>query len=136
MPKELIIRSSDGRGKLILSRVKETEDPQLDSYMVTLEDDSLRATFHIPSISTDEFQNLFATMADNWDGWSGKLTFGSMRGNFAIECTTDIFGHVSVLVRLAAGDEENPYREVLNTLVIDAGQLQDIAKEVREFLPQ
>ncbi len=75
----------------------------------------------------------FEAMAEKWRGWTGEMKWSSFEQEFAMTCTRDKLGHITLDIefRHDFGDLE-PWR--LNAgLVIDAGQLGAIARDARKF---
>jgi len=77
--------------------------------------------------------SFFSDLAAHWQGWSGKKEWGSLEGELSFTATSDSTGHTSLVVRLRSGPY--PYDWTLTaTLLIDAGQLEPIAKSMEGFL--
>jgi hypothetical protein len=75
----------------------------------------------------------FRDLAAHWQGWSGQKQWGSLEGELQFTATSDSTGHTTLGVRLRSGPY--PYDWTLTTaLLIDAGQLESIAKKMEEFL--
>lgn len=76
---------------------------------------------------------LFETLAENWKGWSEEKKWSSIEGEFAITCTHDKRGHIKLDIEMHQefGSSE-PWR-LRASLVLEAGQLERIAKDAKEF---
>ncbi len=75
----------------------------------------------------------FRDLAAHWQGWSGQKQSGSLKGELEFTAISDSTGHTNLGVRLRSGPY--PYDWTLaTTLLIDAGQLESIAKKMEEFL--
>lgn len=81
----------------------------------------------------DGLAGLFETMAEQWKGWNGTLEWGSIEREFIIKSKHDGLGHVEIQICL---DKDcgalEPWR-VEASIVVDCGQLDKIAKDVRKF---
>ena len=75
--------------------------------------------------------DLLASMAENWQGWTGEKKWSSIEGEFSITCTHDKLGHISLDVEMHQ-DFEEPWR-LRASLLVDAGQLEKIAKDANKF---
>ena len=87
-------------------------------------------------VYTDEPSHLaafFRDLAAHWQGWSGQKEWGSLEGELSFTATSDSTGHTSLAVRLRSGPY--PFDWTLTAVVlIEAGQLEPIAKKMEEFL--
>jgi hypothetical protein len=73
----------------------------------------------------------FGDLAVNWKGWSGEKKWSSLEGEVELSCSCDSLGHIEIGVtlngRLSGG------WIVRNPLFVDAGQLEQIAFQLKEF---
>jgi hypothetical protein len=74
---------------------------------------------------------LFAEMAQEWRGWSGKKTWQDLEGRVSLAAESDSVGHVLLTVDLVGHDFEDRLRVVFQ---YEAGQLEDLAVAVRNLL--
>ena len=75
----------------------------------------------------------FDDLAANWKGWADKKEWRSVEHDFALSCTSDGLGHAAMRVTLKSGVYEDDWC-VQAVIHVDAGQLEDLAAKVREFL--
>jgi hypothetical protein len=75
---------------------------------------------------------LFESLAQNWRGWDGEKVWSSLEGEFSLSATADRLGHVRLGYRLC-GDVGGQTWELKGLLVLEAGQLDAIAREMRAF---
>lgn len=75
----------------------------------------------------------FANIAATWKGWAGVKQWESIEGDFALACTSDSLGHVTMEVTLKSDIYAEDWR-VQVVIQLDAGQLDQIAAEVAKFL--
>jgi hypothetical protein len=77
---------------------------------------------------------LFESMAENWRGWIGKKSWSSFEGEFVLGCMHDKLGHIAMEVEMWHGRGRWEPWYLKASLVVDAGQLEAIARDAREFL--
>ncbi|WP_449395944.1 DUF6228 family protein [Devosia riboflavina] len=70
---------------------------------------------------------LFTEMAGEWRGWDGTKTWSDREGALELSAKTDSLGHILLDVALRGTDHSSRLHV---TLVLDAGQLEDIANRV------
>ena len=82
-----------------------------------------------PPIELAEF---FRDLADHWRGWSGDKRWGSLEDHLCFTATSDSTGHTHLVVELRSG----PFYDwcLRGSLIIEAGQLEQIAAEVERFV--
>jgi hypothetical protein len=83
---------------------------------------------HLPH----RWADLFESMARDWRGWDGQRTLASLEGQLEISCGADRLGHVSVRVELS-GDPLGSDWRAADTIYIEAGQLDELALQAREY---
>ena len=77
-------------------------------------------------------EDFFRDLAANWRGWPGEKTYESLEEELLLKATSDCLGHTELEVRLTSGPP--PFHWMLRAaLLIEAGQLESIAKHVEEF---
>ncbi len=77
--------------------------------------------------------NFFEVIAKNWKGWQGEKEWSSIDGEFTIIAKSDKLGHISLAIEMRQDfGETEPWR-LKATVVVDAGQLDDIAKDAKDF---
>ena len=79
----------------------------------------------------DGLGEFWRELAEDWRGWRGVRSWGSLEGDLQLSATSDRLGHVPVEVRLREGA---PYRWQMNGILeLEAGRLEHIAKEAQAF---
>jgi len=77
------------------------------------------------------FADFFGGIATNWKGWKGAREWSALEGEMNLKAHSDRTGHVYLSVEIQDGA---PPRWQLNaTLVLEAGQLDRLATDGREF---
>ena len=77
--------------------------------------------------------NLFEAVAGDWQGWHGEKKWSSIEGEFSIVATSDKLGHISFAVEMHHDfGATEPWR-LKATVVVDAAQLEAIAKNAKDF---
>jgi hypothetical protein len=77
--------------------------------------------------------DLFAIIAENWKGWQGEKKWSSIEGEFSIIATSDKLGHISLSVEMHHDFGATEPWQLKSTVVVDAGQLDAIAKDAKAF---
>ena len=104
-----------------------------DYFQVALRGPSFQGCGRVYADEPSHLAAFFRDLAAHWQGWSGKKEWGSLEGELLFTATSDSTGHTSLAVRLRSGPY--PYDWTLTAmLLIDAGQLEAIAKSMQEFL--
>jgi hypothetical protein len=76
--------------------------------------------------------DLFDKIAKNWKGWKGEIKWGSLENEFTISAIADKLGHIELKVQI----QENTGGDfwiVNGRIMIESGQLDQIAKEIKAF---
>jgi hypothetical protein len=74
---------------------------------------------------------LFKEIARELRGWSGQKEWETVEGDFPLSCTHDGLGHIETIVALRPLYER---WEARGSLVLEAGTLDSVARDVRRFL--
>lgn len=75
-------------------------------------------------------KKFFEELAENWKGFDGEKVWTSLEGEFTLTCTSDNLGHFAIESTIRNNlDTWN----VRNTIYVEAGQLEEIASEVKKF---
>ena len=111
----------------------ELSDYSGDYYAATLRGPHFHGTARVYAYEPSAiYAAFFRDLAEHWRGWSGKKEWSSLEGEFSLIATSDSTGHTSLAIRLRAGP--NPFDWTLTgVLLIEAGQLEEIAKKVERF---
>ena len=90
------------------------------------------STLVAASVDPARLEDFFRDLAANWRGWPGEKTYESLEDELLLKATSDCLGHTELEVRLTSGPP--PFHWMLRAaLLIEAGQLESIAKHVEEF---
>jgi hypothetical protein len=133
---QIRIKADQGRAWLELTRLAAVQGGrQEDSVAATLVHEGLEARAEVyipPGHGLDGLDSLFVTMADQWRGWAGEKSWGSLEGELSLSCTHDGLGHVKMAVELRRDvlDESWTARAVF---VVWAGSLEQVARMLSEF---
>ena len=76
---------------------------------------------------------LFDRMAASWKGWPGTMEWASLEGEMELRCTHDGLGHIDLELSLIARGGQAEWWKATAHLVVDAGQLDRMAYDVRRF---
>lgn len=76
--------------------------------------------------------SFFRDLATHSHGWRGEKDWGSLEGELSFVATCDATGHITLRVRLRGG----PFYHwsLAGVLLLEAGQLDNIAKQVESLL--
>ena len=91
----------------------------------------LDASVLVSSYMFEGFGEFFESLATDWKGWKGERKWDSMEGELSLKATTDRTGHVYLSIELRDGAP--PRWETTANLVLEAGQLDRIARSGRDF---
>lgn len=109
-------------------------DGWLDSYALTLSGREMQATVQVSNPPYGESPvDFFESLASNWQGWSGTKEWASLEGEYQLSAKTDSTGHITLSVRVWSGTWE-PFWSSEVVIVIEAGQLEKIASNIRQFI--
>ena len=73
---------------------------------------------------------LFQSMATEWQGWKKDKTWNDLENRVMLTARSDSTGHTKLTVKLC--EYESSFQTVL---LFEAGQLQEMAKEIATLLP-
>jgi hypothetical protein len=73
---------------------------------------------------------LFQSMATEWKGWKKDKTWNDLENRVMFTARADSTGHTELIVKLS--EYESSFETVLK---FEAGQLQEMAKEIATLLP-
>ena len=102
-----------------------------DYFLAALRSSGLEATARVGSYMSGGLGAFFAGLAGSWKGWEGTRTWSSLEGELELQAKSDHTGHVFLSVRLHYGAPARWQAEV--ELVLEAGQLDRLASDAREF---
>jgi len=102
-------------------------------FRVTIKGHGLIASSQVyafePNCGMEQF---FEDIAASWRGWKGEKKWSSLEGELSLVCTSDSLGHIAVEATLNSGLGEDGW-SVRNVFYFDAGQLEQIASDVKKF---
>lgn len=111
----------------------EFSDHSAGYYVATLRGPEFHGSARVYADEPSHLVAFFRDLATNWRGWSGKKEWASLEGELSFAATCDSTGHTSLAARLRSGPY--PFDWTLTAvLLIEAGQLELIAKQMEEFL--
>lgn len=105
-----------------------------DYFHVELANPEFRGASRVWQIPDQQFDlaALFEWMAINWQGWKDEQEWSSIEEDLQVAVATDSLGHVFMTVELNNRNSANPFF-LKTTLLLEAGQLEGLAKEARRF---
>lgn len=108
-------------------------DGSLEHYSVTVSGPAMKATVRAGNspYGTNP-ADFFGRVATEWQGWSGEKEWSSMEGEFSLEASADSTGHIKLNINLQPS-LYSPCWSAAVTLIIEAGQLEGIAREFKSF---
>lgn len=135
MVDEVVIKSSRSAGELKLSEPKPPDSRHPVEYIrVSLTDkDIAAASARVYLNEPHSLAALFEDLAANWKGWESVKQWHSVEGDFALLCRSDRLGHVAMEVTLKSGVYADDW-SVKAVIHVEAGQLEEIAAKVKQFL--
>jgi len=135
MVDEVTIKSPRGGGELKLSEPKPPGSRHPVEYLrVSLKDKDIAASSaRVYIYEPHSLASLFEELAVNWKGWEGVKQWHSVEEDFALSCTSDSLGHVAMEVTVKSGVYEDDWC-VKVVIHVEAGQLEEIAAKVKQFL--
>ena len=134
MTNHLTLGPSDSGGKLEF----EGEIPRgLTGYdgtnfRVRYTSSEVSATVEVYDIQPQRWSIFFQGLADNWRGWAGVREHESLEHHLKLSCTADSTGHVEMRCILR-GDPGTSNWRVEDSLFLEAGQLDGLAKRAKEY---
>jgi hypothetical protein len=102
-----------------------------DYFVVELVGPSLAASVRVNTFMMAGFADFFAGMAAAWRGWTGEKMWRSIEGELLMRATSDRLGHITITADICAGAP--PAWTVSSTILLEAGQLGDLARAARRF---
>lgn len=131
MANEFVIDSGRGR-RAIFEALKRRNDGYLESYRVSLESPLMRAIKDVENSPYDVLlHDWFQDLANHWNGWDGDKKWNAVEGEMFLIAKMSKLGHVGLKVTLNVEGAGN--WTAIAHLGIEAGQLEKIAKEAKQF---
>ena len=129
----MIIKCSKDRGELEFSEKEGlTRAAGSEYFRVTIRNhNNMWASSKIYSFDpfNQSLKKFFEELAENWKGLDGEKVWKSLEGEFTLVCTSDSLGHFAIKSTI-----RNDLDTIsVNTIYVDAGQLDKIATEIGNF---
>lgn len=130
----VIIKSSSGVNELQLSEQEGLLRAEgAEYYRVILKAKDIIVSAKVYAFEPyNNLSQFFNDLAAHWRGWNGEKQWSSLEGEFTLKCESDSCGHVFMEVVLKSGLYEDDW-SVQTGISIDAGQLEEIAANVKQF---
>jgi hypothetical protein len=133
MTASVVLKSTQDGTELMLcerSNARDANGPE--SFVVSVKSQNLSAEVQVYGFMSSGLPELFEKMSSSWRGWNGELEWASLEGEFSCAASCDSTGHVTLKYRL-----RQPYTgvhwELAGAVLIESGQLEGIAREMRAF---
>lgn len=124
MENVVTIKSSKDATRLVFTAITK------DSFLAVLESVNFSGRITVSTYIAGPPTDLFNEMARDWMGWEGTKTWGSLEDELRIEASTDLTGHISLIVTIR--DYSDPANWRLKAkLELEAGQLTELARSAR-----
>ena len=125
------IRSSRDGTELILS----TEDfPASEKLDVSLVGPSCSARLATSTYYSGSPALLFRSLAANWRGWAGELSWCTLEGEFKMTATSDKLGHIELLAEIKSDACPRDW-ELKARVYLEAGALEQLYRSVSAVFP-
>jgi hypothetical protein len=102
------------------------------TYRARLTGGPVEASVEVYDMFPEAWAKLFEDMARQWRGWDGALQHASLEGHISVSCTSNRTGHIKVRVKLN-GEPSGADWLAANTLYLEAGQLDELARQARDY---
>ena len=83
-----------------------------------------------------DYYRYFQNIADSWKGWQGSKKWQTVEGDFQLEATHDSQSYVFLKLTLIKNQGIEDEWVLNGRIKIDLGQLDGIANEIKQTLPQ
>jgi Family of unknown function (DUF6228) len=125
---EILIKSSESDTHLRFSAI------QGDYFNANLASHCYSATVRVWAYTDQHgLADLFEALAVSWRGWTGEKKWVSLEGEFSITCTHDKLGHIKLDIEMHQDFGTPESWRLKASIIVDAGQLEVIAKDARKF---
>lgn len=130
--REVTIRSAhDGTSLTISDFRPEYGGADSETFLVTAKVGRWFAEVRASTFMTEDLGTFFRTLAENWTGWDGERSWGSLEGEFSLTATSNHTGHITMKFTLA-----QPWTgfewQVAGALELEAGSLDSLAENVSQ----
>ena len=128
------VKSANGSASLVLSNREPFDtSTEIGYFTVTLTHDHLTASARVYAYVCGGLSQLFASVAENWQTFTGPDSWSSLECEFNIEITHDGLGHFNLRVSLDSRSGD-PDWELISNVVVETAQLDRIAADIRSFI--
>jgi len=133
---EQFVLESEQGAKVVFHSRNYDESGWLDSYSIDLEAHGFHASTLVenPGYGHPPSQ-LFEKLAAQWSGWSGSERWSALEGELEIVATSDALGHIKLQFEVPGYSQSKGW-SANAWLVVEAGQLESLAKEANAFFNQ
>jgi hypothetical protein len=105
----------------------------LTHYSVTLETPHMEGTVQVDNSPYGPSPvGLFEQIANEWKGWKGEISWGSLEGELDLVATSDSTGHVTFAASIRSGYIP-PEARLSVEFIVEAGQMDRHHKQAKEF---
>ena len=129
---EFVIRS-EMEAKITFDSRQFDNSGWLTSYVISIEARGFRAKREVENLPYGSSPSrLFCDLAKDWAGFKGKKEWGAIEGEFNLSASADAIGHVTLVAEILP-TYAMPCWSAEVSIEIDAGQLERIASDAKEF---
>lgn len=128
------IRSVEALGEIILDNPSASEGRAIDGFDFTLVHGGLRASVGVYLHEVDSLAAYFQDLAKKWKGWKGDDIWESLEHELLLSASCDKLGHVRLKAKIQYMLGAQDSWSTQGAIIVEAGQLDRIAKEVADFL--
>jgi hypothetical protein len=125
--------TSDLGYKLLFHSREFDKSNWLSYYSVTLSCPHVTATIRVDNASFGISPvRLFSEINENWKGWNGEKSWGSLEGEFDLSATSDNIGKILLVCKVQT-DYAEPRAEVVFEFFLELGQTESYLKNMKKF---
>ncbi len=117
--------------QVIFSAPQFSDEGWLDNYLLSIAGNGVNADIRVenPPYGHSPYI-LLKQMSKEWNGWKDPKEWGAMEGEFCINATYKVTGHI--MLSFEINDVSNGW-DVIANIDVEAGQLESLACEAKEF---
>jgi hypothetical protein len=134
MVEPVLIRSSGSTGELTFHHPEAAGSKSIDHFDVTLTLPGVSATLTVYRLEVASLSKFFGELASNWKGWEGTICWDSLEEEFKLSATRDKVGHIFLEARFRSAPGSTAEWSLCGSLVLEAGQLGALDREMKAFL--
>lgn len=106
----------------------------LEYYSITLSGRAMNSTIRVFNAPYGESpSDYFDLLANNWQGWEGEKNWAALEGEYQMSATSDNLGHITLITKIWSSNWEPCWSSEV-AIIIEAGQLEAIANEFKNFI--